>query len=181
MRWGPPLFGGRPRPLRGGLLAVLHEANQLFNAGRYQEAGPLFARLAQEAEAHHMPRRAVQLHLRAAESFGLAGNGQTTLVHARATLDTMLAHGRTGQASQALERLLAALRRNNLAAEADTLQREYQGRLSVAAPMEPAGQPPGRLPAQCPQCAAPVRSDEVEWIDSHNAACAYCGSILQAE
>jgi hypothetical protein len=39
---------------------------------------------------------------------------------------------------------------------------------------------PARLPGQCPSCGAPVRPNEVEWFDETTAACAYCGSVLQA-
>ena len=41
-----------------------------------------------------------------------------------------------------------------------------------------AAEAPPRLPAECPNCAGPVRSDEVEWIDAVSAACTYCGSVL---
>jgi hypothetical protein len=35
------------------------------------------------------------------------------------------------------------------------------------------------LPAACPQCGAPVRSDEIEWIDQQSAECGYSGCILK--
>jgi len=37
-----------------------------------------------------------------------------------------------------------------------------------------------RLPASCPFCGAPLRSDQVEWIDERRARCAYCGSPVKA-
>lgn len=36
------------------------------------------------------------------------------------------------------------------------------------------------LPANCPRCGAPVRTNDVKWTGSHSAACAYCGSNLIA-
>jgi hypothetical protein len=39
----------------------------------------------------------------------------------------------------------------------------------------------GRLPAHCPDCGAPARSDAVEWIDATSAECAYCGGIIKTE
>jgi hypothetical protein len=34
------------------------------------------------------------------------------------------------------------------------------------------------LPAACPNCGGPARSNEVKWIGPQSAACAYCGSTL---
>lgn len=36
------------------------------------------------------------------------------------------------------------------------------------------------LPSNCPRCGAPVRTGEVKWTGTQSAACAYCGSNLQA-
>lgn len=37
------------------------------------------------------------------------------------------------------------------------------------------------LPATCPRCGAPVRSNEIKWTNSHSATCAYCGSTINAK
>ena len=37
------------------------------------------------------------------------------------------------------------------------------------------------LPNQCQKCGAPVRSDEVEWVDDRSAECSFCGNIIQSE
>ena len=34
------------------------------------------------------------------------------------------------------------------------------------------------LPATCPQCGGPIRSDEVKWTGKQSAVCPYCGSDL---
>jgi hypothetical protein len=34
------------------------------------------------------------------------------------------------------------------------------------------------LPAQCPYCGGPLRSDQVEWIDAQRAECGYCGGVV---
>lgn len=35
------------------------------------------------------------------------------------------------------------------------------------------------LPSFCSQCGAPLRSDEVEWIDQQSAECGFCGSVIK--
>ncbi len=35
------------------------------------------------------------------------------------------------------------------------------------------------LPTRCPGCGAPIRPDEVEWIDELTASCAYCGTSVR--
>jgi hypothetical protein len=37
------------------------------------------------------------------------------------------------------------------------------------------------LPTHCPGCGAPVRPDEVEWLDDATAECAFCGSPVRGE
>jgi len=39
----------------------------------------------------------------------------------------------------------------------------------------------GRLPAQCPTCYAPLRTDEVEWVEADRVVCTYCGSVVLTE
>lgn len=34
------------------------------------------------------------------------------------------------------------------------------------------------LPATCPHCGGPVRANDVKWMGTQSAACAYCGSTL---
>jgi hypothetical protein len=44
------------------------------------------------------------------------------------------------------------------------------------------GPDPSRLilPTHCPSCGGPLRADEVQWLDSFNAECAFCGSPVRA-
>jgi ribosomal protein S27AE len=34
------------------------------------------------------------------------------------------------------------------------------------------------LPSKCPSCGAPLRLDEVDWIDSKSALCPRCETII---
>lgn len=35
------------------------------------------------------------------------------------------------------------------------------------------------LPATCPNCGGPVRSNDLKWTSSHSVACSYCGSNIE--
>lgn len=37
-----------------------------------------------------------------------------------------------------------------------------------------------QLPTHCQDCGAPVRPDELEWLDNATAACDYCGSPIRS-
>lgn len=58
---------------------------------------------------------------------------------------------------------------------AQTLDREFGG-VEALAPALAVGR--GRLPGRCPQCGAPLRSDQVEWVDAQSAECPYCGGVV---
>ncbi len=164
---------------------MLGEANRLLEAGHIAEAAPLFAQLAQQAESQGMPRRAAELHLQAARSLMQIGNPQPALAHVHAALNLFTGLGLTGKAQAVYQRIVHDLRAADMHAEADQLERDFQAQSGLAQADtgegfgSPAPQPRGRLPAKCPRCGGPVRSDEVEWIDEHSAACDYCGSVLQ--
>lgn len=182
-RLGPSLFG----PRRGGqmaaaLLAQLDQANRLMAEGQPAQAAPIFAGLAQQAEARAMPQRAAHLHLQAARCYFQVHDSTSGLNQSRAGLQTFLNAGLPDKAANAYARLLAGLRTNGLTAEADTLQKEFGTQLGEVASENQASaqaQPRGQLPAKCPACNAPIRSDEVDWIDEQSAECPYCGSTVQ--
>lgn len=186
-RVGPPLFGRR----RGGriaaaLLAQLDQANQFLAQGYPAQAAPIFAGLAQQAEARDMPQRAAHLHLEAARCYFQVRDSASGLSQARAGLQAFINMGSPEKASNAYARLLAGLRTNGLAAEVETLQKEFAAQLGdgavQATPEAQAdAQPRGQLPAKCPSCNGPIRNDEVDWIDAQSAECPYCGTTLQAQ
>lgn len=131
-----------------------------------------------------MPQRAAHLHLQAARCYFQVRDSASGLSQARAGLQAFINAGLLEQASTAYARLLAGLRTNDLTAEVETLQKEFGAQLGEAVTESQAqaeAQPRGQLPAKCPACNGPVRSDEVDWIDEQSAECPYCGSTLQAQ
>ena len=186
MRVGPRLFGTGSL-LGAALLGILGDAHRLFESGQPAEAAPLFARLAQEAEAQGRARLAANLHLQAARSLMAVGRGPEALAHASAGLNIFIRLGMIPRARRAYRTFTRELLDRGMAAEASQLEHDLQaqtGPLEVG-DMEDAGAQPtwprGRLPARCPHCGGAVRSDEVEWIDEHSAECDYCGSVVHTE
>lgn len=37
------------------------------------------------------------------------------------------------------------------------------------------------LPAECPECDAPLRYNEVKWVGPRRAECPYCGNVVDLE
>lgn len=178
----------RPRR-RGGLIATLGaalmpqllEANRQHAAGAWPEAAHSYGELAQQAAHAGQYKRAVQLHLRAGEAYAAAGDGQRALAEARSALAWLKRLGRDRRAGQLGWRIVDGLRGAGLTAEAEALAHELASAVGQPDVRPPDAEPRGRLPAHCPQCAAPVRSDDVDWIDAHSAECTYCGSTLLTE
>jgi hypothetical protein len=95
------------------------------------------------------------------------------------TLHLLAGAGRTARAHALLARLLNALERRAYHEQAVTLRAEGAALLGARPPT--ADTPQAALPTTCPSCNAPLRSDEVEWIDAQSAECAYCGSVVRAQ
>jgi hypothetical protein len=86
------------------------------------------------------------------------------------------------------QRILEEMEEQGYPAEAQALRTEFDmhlKKLGLSLAENPTAGSSGvqkrNLPAQCPACLGPVRSDEVEWIDEISAQCAFCGSTLKAE
>lgn len=183
-RGGPLGRGPGPRgPMAGPLMHQLEQAHRLAEMGRWAEAAPLFAELARQAEARAMPQRAGHLHLQAARCLFQLRETGPALNHARAGLRIFSTAGMPERFQHTLQRTLEGLRANGLTAEADTLAREFGAPVGNNAPptaaesATPAALAP--LPAKCPACGGPLRSDEVEWIDEASAECPFCGGVVQ--
>jgi hypothetical protein len=178
----------RRRNMRGIQLGpvqmqVLSDANRLIAAGHPGEAAQLFADLAQQMEVSNHPRRAANLHAQAAHAYADNQDETGALAHARRALTLFLQYQMVERTPRFYANIERKLRARNMATAADTLQAEF-GKQVVSLP-QPQVQPqaPGqqRLPPTCPQCGAPVRGDEIEWINQYSAECIYCGSVVQTE
>ncbi len=178
--------GFRRNLLRGGgrpnVPPALRQANMLFGSGNYLAAAQAFERLAQRAEMRGGPN-AGRFALRAGEAWVMAGDLQTGMARVKDGLSALLAAGNLAALSRIGARVVRELTGRGLTGEAadvtDMLDQYIPG--FAAAPSAPG--PAGRaaLPTHCPSCGAPLRPDEVEWLDAVTAECDYCGSLIQGE
>jgi hypothetical protein len=169
----------RRAQLEAALLARLSEANRLLAAGQAAQAAGIFDQLARAVEAGGRPRQAANLHARAAHAFADAAAESAALEHARAALRLFRQNAMSQRFAQFSGNIVRKFQARGMASAAEALQREF----SLPAVPPPDAAPAAasvRLPGACPKCGAPVRSDEVDWIDSHSAECPYCGTVLQA-
>ncbi|MGB8645480.1 MAG: hypothetical protein WCF84_09600 [Anaerolineae bacterium] len=158
----------------------LYRANQLLMNGQAAEAAALFAQLAVELERLGHPRRAANLHVQAARAYAEARIEKNATEEGRTALNQFLQLGMAQRAARFYQNVRRRMQELGMKGAADALQKEFEGKVpKVEAGDAPAAK--GRLPAKCSQCGAPVRSDEVDWIDAHSAECVYCGSVVQTE
>jgi hypothetical protein len=132
-----------------------------------------------------MPIQAAALYAQAARArVEMAAPGSHNAAWDAVALGQRVLHllsgtGRTARAHALLERLLHALEHRNYHEQAVTLRAEGAALLGAKTQTDHA--PQAVLPTTCPSCNAPLRSDEVEWVDAHSAECAYCGSVVRAK
>ncbi len=129
--------------------------------------------------------KAGDLHLEAARCYLQLDDIDRADDHGLKALRLFIQAGRPLKVRRLVPRMMAVLHRKGYHDEAEKLRREVDALLGAPAreraiPWGERAVQPGSLPTKCPSCGGPVRSDEVNWIDSHSAECAYCGGIVKA-
>lgn len=171
--------GMRPNPI---LVQTIQRTNQMIANGQAGQAAQTLTRLVQESESRGRPRLTANLHAQAARAYAAAKDEPNALSHAKSALSQFVQLNMLPRVPRFYANITRDLRANGMNASADVLQKDFgekaQGLESqgFAAPAQH-----GRLPGKCPQCAAPVRSDEVDWIDGQSAECNYCSGVIQTE
>jgi len=147
-----------------------------------------------EATGH--PRRAANLHARAAHAFADNQAGQMALGQARSALNLFISNGMGLRAPTFFSNITRKMGNHGMTNAASALQQEYAGRLRAGAGLglrrrqggpgqgaaaAPAAPVRGTLPTSCPKCGAPVHGGDANWIDNNTAECDYCGALLRAE
>ena len=161
---------------------VLQEANFVFDKGEYGRAGELFERIAEVADARGGPR-APLFHLQAGRARIYAGQTALGMPSLKRGLELFAQRGQFDKFRDAGMRAIADLNERGLVKEAA----EIEAILNVVAPsmpavkVQPAAARKPILPTHCPSCGAPLRPDEVEWLDEVTAECGFCGSPIREE
>ncbi len=187
------MFGGN-RPLRRAvrpgqpfgpvMQQKIQQANQLYQAGKPILAADMFAQLAAQALKTGHPRRAGNLNTRAAHAYVDGKNEALALTQSRSALSLFVQLQMQGRATQFFTNIQNHMQKAGMASALATLRQEFGAQIpttSGPAQATPSPAKKGHLPSQCPGCGAPVRSDEVDWVDEQSAECAFCGSILISE
>lgn len=161
---------------------VLQEANFTFDKGDYGRAAELYERIAQAADARGGPRAPI-LHLQAGRSRVYAGQVALGMPSLKRGLELFAQRGQLHKLQNAGTRVVTELNERGLTKEAA----EVEALLKGIAPSMPAAMTEYAqakrpvLPTHCPSCGAPVRPDEVEWLDEVTAECGYCGSPVRED
>ena len=129
--------------------------------------------------------RAGDLHLEAARCYLQLDDIDQADDHGLKALRLFIQARRPGKVRRLVPRMMAVLHRKGYHDEAEKLRQEVDALLGAfpgerAIPWGERAVQRGSLPAKCPSCGGPIRSDEVNWIDSHSAECAYCGGVIKA-
>ena len=163
------------RPMTGRIpsRAAAHQ-QMLRNAFQAQESddpaalAKTFAELAAQAARNGHPLQAANLHAKSAHHWLEANNIENAQTKADQATAAFTALGMEKRLQQFKTRFEAHKQQpgKTMAAILDENQIEN-------------AKPSKSLPATCSQCGAPLRSDEVEWIDEQSAECAFCGSVIK--
>lgn len=166
----------------------------LMRAARAQERGDfvqvarIYQRLADEAFARGLVRPGAHMELEAARAWLLGRKPLEARERALHVLELTLEAGHPPHAVlRVLTQIGVALSAQGAMHEAEALNEQVDRMLSAhrfsREQLEGevrSTQEMGQLPARCPSCYAPLRTDEVVWIEPGRAECPYCGTVVLA-
>lgn len=173
--------GPKPHPL-------LQRANELMAISDFSGAALAFEELAQAAKARTGPA-APHLFIQAGRARILAGQVLVGLDHLKQGLSLFAERGEWLKFHRNRKKMVEELHRLKLHGEAEALAIFFSADIPEGIKedetynQEVAGRVERRkaiLPVNCQGCGAPLRSDEVEWVDEVTAECPYCGSLSRS-
>lgn len=169
---------------RGGPRRVppeLRRANELMEAGHHAQAAEAFEKIARRADARRRSR-APHFHLRAGRAYILAGNIENGMPHIKKALASFAAKGQWEPLQRFGQRTVDEVNELGYTAQAQEIADYLSRNLPEKGAQRQAASPKNAtLPTHCPGCGAPLRADEVDWIDKLTAECIYCSSPVRGE
>jgi len=168
------------RMLNASIPPLLIRSNQLLSAGNFAQAADGLEQLAHAAEARG-GRQAARLYLEAGRARLMAAQSSQGVELIKSGLGLMAGAGLSHRLARSGSRLVSELKDLGFTQEAQQitafLKNLAPGFEAVLPEPSSVRRPP--LPTHCPGCGAPVRPDDVEWLDEITAECAYCGSPVR--
>lgn len=158
---------------------ILQEANFAFSKGEYGRAAELFEQIARVADGRG-GARAPLFHLQAGRARVLAGQIALGIPSLKRGLELLAQRRQFPQLHRFGTRTVEELNERGLKNEADEIAAWLESVLPKAPSIEATAKR-FALPTHCPSCGAPLRPDEVEWLDEVTAECDYCGSPIKDE
>jgi len=170
-------------PIAPRIRRQITTAYQLAQSGQPAQAAQIFAELAAQASQSGHPRQAANLEAQAAHIYIESRNEAAALAHARSALAGFQSLGMSRRLSQFWVNIQRHFQAAGMAGALASLHQEYSGQIPAvpAPPSQTAAAKSVHLPPSCPGCGAPLRSDEVDWVDDRSAECPYCGSVVLSE
>lgn len=163
---------------------MLQRANELMAGEDYAGAAAAFEQLARAAEGRSGPR-APFFHLQAGRARILAGENAAGIQSFKRAFELFAQRGQFARLHRAGERVAGELNERGLIKEAAEIDAWVKALLppKSAGTFTPFSMPARKtqLPTHCPACGAPLRADEVEWLDESAVECVYCGSPVRGE
>jgi hypothetical protein len=156
---------------------ILQEANMAFEKGEYGRAAERFEQIARGADGRGGPR-APLFYLQAGRARVLAGQSALGMFSLKRGLEILAERRQFERLHQAGTRTVAELNVHGLKDEAVAIEVLLKSILPDVPTIESPAKRPS-LPTHCPQCGAPLRPDEVEWLDDVTGECGYCGSPVR--
>jgi DNA-directed RNA polymerase subunit RPC12/RpoP len=165
----------------------MQRANELMAIEDYTAAVRAFEELANAASARNGPA-VPHLYLQAGRANFKAGQVVSGMSQIELALKIFAERGEWLKFQRNRRRIVKELRMTGLENEANSLANFLEEQLPAEVKSigdEPRNDPRpvararATLPTKCPECGAPLRIDEVDWMDENTAECPYCGNITR--
>lgn len=182
------MFRPRGRIQGPAMHPMLQRANELMAIGDYIGAARAFEELAKRAGSRNGPA-APHLYIQTGKAYIQVGQVSTGLVHIHTALKLFAGRGEWLKFQRNRRRMVEELRRSGLEDEANVLMNFMTGDLPAELKMsefeqttdqKPVAKARATLPTNCQECGAPLRLDQVEWLDENTAECPYCGDLMRS-
>jgi len=157
-------------------------ANQLFNNGRYQEAGELFEQIAAHAEAEDSPN-AHHFYYFASRAKSMCGNDLAAVELVLKGLGLLIRDKRWSELERTGIQVVQELIDRDRYAEATQIRTFLtEQKIDISHNLNRTELPIfGNLPTFCPNCGATIYRVGIEWLNKHTAICNYCAAPIKVE